>query len=56
MRTLARAYGGGLYGYALKRLGDPRLAEEVLVQEVMVRVWRNAGRFNPAGDVEGLGL
>ncbi|HEY3763689.1 MAG TPA: sigma-70 family RNA polymerase sigma factor [Gaiellales bacterium] len=46
MRTLARAYGGGLYGYALKRLGDPQLAEEV-VQEVMVRVWRNAGRFNP---------
>ncbi len=46
MRTLARAYGGGLYGFALKRLGDPQLAEEV-VQEVMVRVWRNAGRFNP---------
>ena len=46
MRTLARAYGGGLYGFALKRLGDSQLAEEV-VQEVMVRVWRNAGRFNP---------
>jgi len=46
MRTLARAYGGGLYGFALRRLGDPQLAEEV-VQEVMVRVWRNAGRFNP---------
>jgi RNA polymerase sigma-70 factor (ECF subfamily) len=46
MRTLARAYGGDLYGFALRRLGDPQLAEEV-VQEVMVRVWRNAGRFNP---------
>ncbi len=46
MRTLARAYGGGLYGFALRRLGDPGLAEEV-VQEVMVRVWQNAARFNP---------
>jgi RNA polymerase sigma-70 factor (ECF subfamily) len=46
MRTLSRAYGGGLYGFALRRLGDPQLAEEV-VQEVMVRVWRNAGRFDP---------
>ena len=27
MRTLARAYGGGLYGFALKRLGDPQLAD-----------------------------
>ena len=45
MRVLQRAYGGGLYGFALKRLGDPGLAEEV-VQEVMVRVWRNAASFD----------
>jgi len=45
MRVLLRAYGGGLYGFALKRLGDPGLAEEV-VQEVMVRVWRNAASFD----------
>jgi RNA polymerase sigma-70 factor (ECF subfamily) len=45
MRVLLRAYGGGLYGFALKRLGDPGLAEEV-VQEVMVRVWRNAATFD----------
>ena len=46
MRTLARAYGGGLYGFALGGWETRGLAEEV-VQEVMVRVWRNAARFNP---------
>jgi RNA polymerase sigma-70 factor (ECF subfamily) len=45
MRALLRAYGGGLYGFALKRLGDPGLAEEA-VQEVMVRVWRSADSFD----------
>jgi len=45
MRALVRAYGGGLYGFALKRLGDPGLAEEA-VQEVMVRIWRNADTFD----------
>lgn len=45
MRALLRAYGGGLYGFALKRLGDRGLAEEA-VQEVMVRVWRNAESFD----------
>jgi RNA polymerase sigma-70 factor (ECF subfamily) len=45
MRALLRAYGGGLYGFALKRLGDPGLAEEA-VQEVMVRVWRHAESFD----------
>lgn len=45
MRVLLRAYGAGLYGFALKRLRDPGLAEEV-VQEVMVRVWRSADSFD----------
>ena len=45
MRALLRAYGGGLYGFALKRLGDSGLAEEA-VQEVMVRVWRHAESFD----------
>src|SRR6478672_6775120 len=45
MRVLVRAYGGGIYGFALKRLGDAGLAEEV-VQEVMVRVWRSADSFD----------
>src|SRR5436305_14597832 len=45
MRALLRAYGGGLYGFAPKRLGDSGLAEEV-VQEVMLRVWRSADSFD----------
>ena len=45
MRALLRTYGGGLYGFALKRLGDSGLAEEV-VQEVLVRVWRSAESFD----------
>jgi RNA polymerase sigma-70 factor, ECF subfamily len=45
MRALLRAYGGGLYGFALKRLGDAGLAEET-VQEVMLRVWKNAESFD----------
>jgi RNA polymerase sigma-70 factor (ECF subfamily) len=47
MRMLFRAYGSPLYGFALRRLADPELAEEI-VQEAMVRVWRNAHRFDPA--------
>ena len=45
MRVLFRAYGGALYGFAFKRLGDAGLAEEVL-QETMLRVWQNIGRFD----------
>ena len=45
LRSLLRAYGGGLYGYAYKRLGDAGLAEEI-VQETMLRVWQNADRFD----------
>lgn len=45
MRVLLRTYGGAIYGFALKRLGDAGLAEEV-VQEVMVRVWRSADSFD----------
>ena len=47
VRALYRAYGGGLYGFALRRLGDRGLAEEV-VQDVLTRVWRSAGDFDPA--------
>ena len=47
VRALYRAYGGGLYGFALRRLGDRGLAEE-LVQDVLTRVWRSAGDFDPA--------
>lgn len=39
-------YAGPLYGFGLRRLGDRSLAEQ-LVQEVMTRLWRAAGRFDP---------
>src|SRR5437660_11209709 len=43
---LYRQYERRLYGFGLRLLGDRGLAEE-LVQEAFVRVWRNAGRFDP---------
>jgi RNA polymerase sigma-70 factor (ECF subfamily) len=46
-RALYRAYGGELYGFALRRLGDRGAAEE-LVQDVFTRVWRHAAEFDPA--------
>jgi RNA polymerase sigma-70 factor, ECF subfamily len=45
MRALVGAYGPALYGFVLKRTGDPGLAEEI-VQDTMVRVWQNAARFD----------
>lgn len=44
-RALYRTYGGELYGFAARRLGDDGLAEEA-VQDVFVRAWRNAERFD----------
>jgi RNA polymerase sigma-70 factor, ECF subfamily len=46
MRWLYRRYEARLYGYGLRRLGDPGLSEE-LVQETFVRLWQAAGRFEP---------
>ena len=45
MRTLYRTYGGELYGFALKCLGDRGQAED-LVQEVFTRVWRRADTYD----------
>lgn len=39
-------FGGALYGYGLRRLGSPDLAEE-LVQRVMTRLWRTGSRYDP---------
>jgi RNA polymerase sigma-70 factor, ECF subfamily len=47
LRALYRSYGGELYGFALRRLGDRGLAEE-LVQDVFTRVWRHAADYDPA--------
>ncbi len=45
-RALYRAYGDELYRFALTRLKDPALAEEV-VQDVFLRAWRYRDRFDP---------
>ena len=47
MSELYRRYAGRLYRYGLQALGDGGLAEE-MVQESFVRLWRTAGRFDPA--------
>jgi RNA polymerase sigma-70 factor, ECF subfamily len=47
LRRLYSRYERRLYGFGLRLLGDPGLAEE-LVQETWLRVWRSAGRFDPA--------
>ena len=41
-----RAHGPELYRAALRSLGDSPLAEEA-VQEVFVRAWRAAERYDP---------
>jgi RNA polymerase sigma-70 factor (ECF subfamily) len=46
-RALYRTYSGELYGFAVSRLGDRGLAEEV-VQDVFTRVWRHAGEYDAA--------
>jgi RNA polymerase sigma-70 factor (ECF subfamily) len=44
-RRLYRTYGRELFGFALHRLGDRSLAEEV-VQEVFTRAWRSAAAYD----------
>jgi RNA polymerase sigma-70 factor (ECF subfamily) len=46
MRALFRLYGGELYGFTLHVLGDRGAAEEI-VQEVFLRAWRHAARYDP---------
>ena len=44
---LYRGYGPELYGFAVSRLGDRQLAEEV-VQDVFTNVWRRATDYDVA--------
>ena len=46
MRALCRLYGGELYGFALQVVGDRGAAEEI-VEEVFLRAWRHAARYDP---------
>ncbi len=46
LRTAFLAYGGELFGFARRSLGDPGLAEEA-VQETFVRAWRSRRHFDP---------
>ena len=46
LRMLYRSFERPLYALGIRWLNDPKLAEE-LVQEVTLRVWRRASRFDP---------
>ena len=46
VRAAYAAHSGELYGFALRSLGDPGLAEEA-VQETFLRAWRAGDRFDP---------
>lgn len=46
IRELYARYGSRLYGFALQRVHDTSLAEE-MVQDVFTRLWRSAASFDP---------
>jgi RNA polymerase sigma-70 factor (ECF subfamily) len=53
VRSLYAEYGPALLAYVTRLLSDPHQAEDV-VQETMVRAWRNAERLTPElGSVSG---
>jgi RNA polymerase sigma-70 factor (ECF subfamily) len=46
IRAAYSAHAGEMYGFAVRSLNDPALAEEA-VQETFVRAWRFNDRFDP---------
>jgi RNA polymerase sigma-70 factor, ECF subfamily len=46
VREAYAAHAGELYGFALRSLADPGLAEEA-VQDTFLRAWRAGDRFDP---------
>ena len=46
VREAYAAHAGELYGFALRSLEDPELAEEA-VQDTFLRAWRAGDRFDP---------
>jgi RNA polymerase sigma-70 factor, ECF subfamily len=47
IRELHDAFAGPLFVFALRSLGDPQTAEEI-VQDTLVRAWQAADRYDPA--------
>lgn len=47
VEQLHESFAGPLFVFAVRLLGDPETAEEV-VQDTLVRAWRHADRFDPA--------
>lgn len=46
IRGLHERFGGPLFVFANRSIGDPELAREI-VQDTLVRAWQNADRFDP---------
>lgn len=44
--TLYRDYGGLLFGHAMRLTGNDRQWAEDVVQETLIRAWRNAGKLD----------
>jgi RNA polymerase sigma-70 factor (ECF subfamily) len=47
LKQLYDRFGARLYGIAHRILRDPALAEDA-IQEAFVKIWRNAGKYDPA--------
>lgn len=50
LRSLYRSHGSRLYAYALRISGNPAAAEDIL-QDSLLAVWKNAGRYRGEGRV-----
>ncbi len=48
MRALYRDHASALLAYVLRLVGGDRYAAEDVVQETLLRAWRNASRLDPA--------
>lgn len=48
MRALYREHAGALFTYVLRLVGGDRHLAEDVVQETLLRAWRNAPRLDPA--------